>query len=228
MAGMLCGLCLCGLWRGGRIEDIGRRAPARRLHPDGCRLNRGAGNVLKGFFIPFCAAAFGAVVGSLVTARVQASPQRDTARLETRELVILDERNRPAARLKSDSKGTELQIYAEGLNPAISLGVSGHPPFRFLRFFGEEGEAVAGISSAPPDGHATLALGDMRAIRVVLGAFPDTDIPSNLPVDDWGLQFRKPHSHKMFVSINVDTEDPKKPRVGMGLLRQDGTAWVAP
>lgn len=184
--------------------------------------------MLKELLIPFCAAAFGAVVGSLVTARVHASPRRVSARLETRELVILDERGRPAARLKSDSEGTELQIYAGSLNPAISLGVSGHPPFRFLRFLGEGGEPVAGISSAPPDGHATLVLGDTRAIRAVLGALPDTDIPLNLPVEEWGLRFPKPHSHDAFVSIHVDTEDPKKPRVGMGLLRPDGTTWVAP
>ena len=56
------------------------------------------------------------MVRSLVAARVRA-----------KELLILDERDGPAARLKPGSEGTVLQIYAEGLNPAISLGVSRHP-----------------------------------------------------------------------------------------------------
>lgn len=173
--------------------------------------------------MPFFAAAIGAAVGSLATARVQIAARSE--RLETTELVILDKRHRPAARLKSDSSGTVLRFYAEGLNPAIALGVEGKPPVRFIRFFGEGGEQVAGIDSAPPDGHSTLALGDARAIRAILGAFPETDIPAKLPVTEWGLRFPKPHSNETLFGVIVKSDDPKRPTAGLRLLRPDGTTW---
>ena len=153
----------------------------------------------------------------------EAAPSSE--RLGTRELVSLDERHRAAARLNSDSEGTVLRIYAEGLNPAIELGVKGNPPMRFIRFFGEGGKQVAGINSAPPDGHSTLALGDTRAIRAVLGAFPETDIPLNLPVEDWVLRFPKPHSHETIFGVFVRDQARNPPTAGLRLLRPDGTAW---
>ncbi len=145
----------------------------------------GSGIVLKELFLSFWAAALRAVAGFMVAARVLA-----------KELLILDERDGPAARLKPDSEGTVLQIYAEGLNPAISLGVQGHPPLRFLRFFGEGGEQVAGFGARLPTDMRPLSRAAREGFGGVLGAFPDADIPLNLPVDEWGLHLTKPHSRE--------------------------------
>lgn len=184
---------------------------------------------MKNYLVVFLAAAFGAVVGSLATKSLGTSKASGVVKantVETRELLILNENDRPATRLVAESGGAVLRFYAGDLRPALEVGVEENPPFRFVRLFAEGGQIVSALTSAPPDGQTRLVLGDARwPERIIMGPIEHSDMPAVAPVDLWGLEFHKPASLDTLFSILANSKDPAHTTVGLQLMRSNGKVW---
>lgn len=162
---------------------------------------------MKAILVIIIAAATGAVAGSLFSYRLLQRALNE--KVETRQLVLVDERNQPVARLENVDGTTALRFIGNGLKTAVQIGVHHQNPGRFLHFFGEDGEISAALNTHG-NGDSTLVFADRTGTRVILGA-KDSDIPSlGQPAEAWGLIFRKPRSTESLVDININTvPDPK-------------------
>ncbi len=182
---------------------------------------------MKNSLVIFTAAVIGGITGSLATGSLGTSTQPRSATLKARELVIVDENGRPAARLTSSGGETVLRFYTDGVTPAMEIGATRNPPSRFVRMMSRDGNIVAGLNSQPPDGHTTLALGDQRRpTRIVLGALGTADIPRDGTVDEWGLLFRTPGIPEPRLSVLIKSKDAARPSAAIRLIRPDGTEWT--
>lgn len=173
-------------------------------------------------------AAFVSVLVYRVTAQ-----QHDTdvfaAKVETRELVIVDEHRRPTARFRSNSDRTLLQFYGVNGDVALEVGVVVSDGERYVRAFHAGGQVLFALNSLPPDGQATLYLGDKSwTPRLVLGAL-NTDIYGHEYEGEWGMHFALPGSGKKALSMLV-RRSPKGSgwNAGIRILRQHGGVWIAP
>jgi hypothetical protein len=154
-----------------------------------------------------------------------------TNRIQTRELVLVDESGRPAATLSS-SNGTTVLRFVEKGKPVIEVGASSQPPFRFVRFLGEDGTVLSALNSVGRSGEASLYMGDQRSqSRVILGALASDMVGGQHQqkegTDEWGLVLRDPRSRRSIVSAIVRSlpESPAEP--GIRIVRPDGSVWRA-
>lgn len=175
------------------------------------------------------AASFGAIIGSLLTTSLNSSRMGTNAAIQTRDLTILDEHSRPAARLTSLAGKTVLRFYSAQSTPALEVGVEQNGSSRFVRFFANNGRMVAALNSVAPNGESTLYLGDERwATRVIIGAMlTDLDPQRDAASDNWGLEFRKPGSNENLFNVLVRSS-PTSARVtaALRLMQSDGRLWT--
>jgi hypothetical protein len=144
---------------------------------------------MKTFLMMLCAAIRGGIVSSASYAYVaRLSPP--SLELRTKALVLLDERNHPAARLGIVDGETVLQFYNRDSSVAAELSVGRDQMSRRPNFFGKEHRNLVGLVSLP-NGDSTLYLSDREwEGRVILGAYQIGDIPTNEPAGEWGLVLR--------------------------------------
>jgi hypothetical protein len=172
-------------------------------------------------------ALIGGVVGALITSSVRSPERGSLDSVSTHEMLILDNEGRPVARLGSGGDGPTLRFFVNS-EPALEVGIDATGKNKFIHFFGKQHRVVAALNSLPPDGESTLYLGDERCqSRISLGALlTDTDFGTE-SVEDWGLQFRKPCSNQIPLSILMQPSQNGY-RARLRIEREKGEAWVAP
>lgn len=185
---------------------------------------------MKQFMSVVAASLIGTVLGynfsSIPTSVRAAAPPR----IETKELVLLDDNGRPAARLSARNGGAVLQFYDGDGKTAVEIGAEVSGSLRFLRFLGSEGGLLAGLNSSPPLGGATLYLGDQRfQARIAVGALRSDVQPSMLGIDEWGIRIRRPgFVQPVFSVVTMPGISPDKWETGLRIMRGDGKFWAAP
>jgi hypothetical protein len=175
----------------------------------------------------FLAALFGVCAGYFLSEHVSGVQGSHRSRLETKELIVLDAHNKPAAQLASENGRTVLRFYGPGSSTALEVGVDERTA-KFVRLFGKDGRTVAALNSLPPNGEATLYLGDDRwETRLILGALrTDTDRGGEA-VNDWGLEFRRPGSSQSLFNVLLRSGgSPLEATAALRLIRSDGTVWT--
>lgn len=169
----------------------------------------------------FLAAVFGGFVGAWAWSHLERL-QSPTPELRTRNLVLVDDSGKPAARLGFTDRRTVLQFYGRDSKPEIELGIE---PTSDAMFLGFAGRAAL---NALPNGDTTLAMGDNRfgPSRLLLGAIEDTDTPTPPEANVWGLAIGRPGapgSTLRAVERGVPTSGI--PSAALTVRRQDGTLW---
>lgn len=156
-------------------------------------------------------AAAGFVLGAIFTLGLRDVVSSPASRLDVRELRIMADDHRPAAILAAERDGAVLR-FLDKVTGNTRLELGARDGARFLVFYGPDANPVAAITSLPPDGAATLYLGDSHVSpRIVLGAMPEQRLPTG-EVDAWELQFRNPHrvDESLFrVLVQADRETGK-------------------
>lgn len=182
---------------------------------------------MRQIFLTGIAACIGAIAG---IAFMTAWPSRSEAfatpgNIRTRQLEVVDENQRVTARIRSE-KGHAVLEFLSGEHAVVQIGTEEGlgGGAQFVRLLGTGGRLVAAINALPPDGAATLYLGDERQeARIILGAFV-TDIPGR--VDDWGLQIRSQKPLETLLTILAKTpRDGQRPTVALSMRRSDGRVW---
>lgn len=173
-------------------------------------------------------AAFGAVFGCAVARMSFTGQPSPSERIETRELVVLDEHRKAAATLGSIDGRTVLRFLDSNSRVQLEVGLQSARGERFVRMYGRDGRVLAALNSSTPNGETTLYLGDERwASRVVLGALRTDMEDGALGIEDWGLQFRRPGASGSLFSVLVKSaSDPRSAEAHLRLARPDGTEWV--
>jgi len=183
---------------------------------------------VKTFLVAFSAAILGVVVGSFVSG---SRPHTATdERIVTKELVLLDDHDKPAARMQYADGKTILTFYSADSAPALEVGVDRRDSMQFVRSLDGDGEILAALNTLS-SGDSTLYLREKRAgTRVILGAL-HSDMPSlGLPTNDWGLVFRKPRSTQTLIRMVVgSTEKAAESTASIYVYRPNGqAAWTVP
>jgi len=182
---------------------------------------------VKIFLVAFSAAILGVVVGSFVSG---SRPHVAThERVVTKELVLVDDQDKPAARMQYADGKTILTFYSADSTPALEVGIDRARTTQFVRFIDAGGTILASLN-AVPSGDSTLYLAEKRrGTRVILGALlPDMYL--GLPANDWGLVFRKPGSRQSLIRMVVgSTEKAADSTAGIYVYRPNGqAAWTVP
>lgn len=180
---------------------------------------------MKTVLASISAATVGVLAGFMLFGQRKAENLSETPKI--RELTLLDEKGRTAATLSAFQGEAKLRFYSGG-EPALDVGVSGNES-RFVRFLGKHGRVLAALNSGPPNGEATLYLGDERwETRVILGALRSDVIPTADGVEEWGLKFRKPGSSSgALIQMLVESaSDPSRATATIRLVRPDGSVWT--
>ena len=183
---------------------------------------------MKPLVMVVIAAISGAVGGSLISWNtVRAQPLKITT-IRTGELVLVDENDKPAARLSTVGGETTFRLYMANSQPGIEIGVDRLRGVKYINLLNGRGRPAASLKSLPPNGESDLVLGDERWDgRITLGALrTDTDFGKSA-IDDWGLEVRGPSSRTPLVSILVSSVGVRS-RAGFNIARVDGTRWTAP
>lgn len=181
---------------------------------------------MRNLLLVFASAAAGAVVGSVTSGYLRNAPVLPPE-LRTKELVIVGENGRPAARLAAAEGQTVLQFYNPDSSPRLTLGID-KAGSEFLDFFGANGHQSAALVSLPNQDSA-LYLGDYRwQARVILGALNDSDVPSSKRSGMWGLFLQAPDSRQRLFSAGVFKTTDENATAGISILRENGKLWTAP
>jgi hypothetical protein len=183
------------------------------------------------YFVSMVAASLiGTLLGFCLAPRPVTVNAADSPRIETRELVLLGDHDKPAARLVARNGGAILQFYDSQGSTAVEVGFDASQQFRFLSFLDHNGWSLASLNSSPPKGESSLVLGDQTFIgRMIIGAIR-SDVPSTtIGTDEWGIEIRRPGHVVPVVSIMTGPGSlPSKWRGGIYILRENGKAWTAP
>jgi hypothetical protein len=183
---------------------------------------------MKQWIIIVAAASFGAFVGRFGANEIACAQAPDAKSIQLREVVLLNEKNEPAARLESNQGRTILRFFSKGSTPALEVGVDINRSTRFVHFFNDRGRVTAALNSSPPNGEATLYLGDGRwEGRTILGALR-TDAPGSAAVDEWGIQLRQPGSRSSIFSVVAKQNQTGSGwTAGLRLMLPGGREWEA-
>ena len=171
------------------------------------------------------AALVGGIAGFLVstsTTRVRA--QEPPGLVVAKEFVLLDEKDRPAARLMYAGGETLLRFYNEDATVALEIGAGRKYPDRHIQFFGKDKSPLARLS-ATPYGDTTLNLTNQSGtIHAALGAL-FSDSPPDGPVRDWGLDFQGSSPFPVFSIHARLSKDLLPTNATIQLKRQSGDDW---
>jgi hypothetical protein len=154
-------------------------------------------------------AILGGVVGSIIASQVTRLSM--FGRIEAHEIVLVDENNRPTARLGPGQDGeVTLSFLGSDSRPQVTLGMESDASF--LTFFDANGSAVmhlnsqppiVGVNSQAPNSASTLYLGDSSyALRVTLGAHWGDEI--GMPPESWGLTMVAPKGQTASVLLRKE------------------------
>jgi len=182
---------------------------------------------VKIFLVAFSAAILGVVVGSLVSGSHTHTATDE--RVVTKELVLVDDQDKPAARMQYADGKTILTFYSADSAPVLEVGIDRARTAQFVRFIDAGGTILASLNSVP-SGDSTLYLAEKRGgTRVILGALLP-DMYRGLPTNDWGLVFRKPGSRQPLIQMVVgSTEKAADSTAGIYVYRPSGqAAWTVP
>jgi hypothetical protein len=151
--------------------------------------------------------------------------------LVVRELVLVDENNKPAASLTSQKGRTVLAFFNAADKRQVELGFDQKSDEGFLYLLEKGGQRVnAALTSAPPHSEGTLALGDdFWQGKVVLGALRTdvVDPDARGDHDDWGLELHRSGNPYPDISLLAPPRASGS-SVGISLRRANGTYWAAP
>jgi hypothetical protein len=187
---------------------------------------------MKAIFSLVIVAIVGGVVGSFFTAHIVTVVAADgPPKLTVRELVLVDENNKPAASLTSTGGRTVLSFLGPAGRQQVELGVDLKADLRFLYLLEKTGtRSNASLTSGPPHSEGTLALGDdFWEGKAVLGALRgDVAEKSDGPdMADWGLQFHRSGEQGPVVAI-VAPSKHSTGKVHIALSRPNGEYWIVP
>jgi len=104
------------------------------------------GERMKYIIVAIVASVIGGIVGSLTSpliTRAHADAWPDL--VVAKEILLLDEVGKPAARLMRSRGSTLLRFYNADSSVALEIGAGQQSPDRYLRFFGKDGLAFAGL-----------------------------------------------------------------------------------
>ena len=182
---------------------------------------------MKAAYVAFLSSLGGAVVGFYLCTSLANSSRAPHAKLEAREIVLVGEDGKPAARLHSSEGRTLLSFYSDHQSLALEMGADRRKEDRYLRFFGTGGNVPVALNSIPPLGSGTLYLGDVRAeARIVIGGL-QTDVPIDPSVGtDWGISVREPgFTRPLFQVIAPPGTSGLPESVSVTAKRADGSEW---
>ena len=154
--------------------------------------------------------------------------------LKVRELLLLDEGNRPAIRLQSVKGRSVLTFLGQDGKVQVEIGVDRMKESRFVNFVGRTGFSTMSLTSGFPNGEAFLALGaDYFEGLSVLGA-QGFDMPPKLGTivasssREWGLKLARPGQLSPVISLIVNPLTSNL-RSGIWIEQKRGaTGWTAP
>ncbi|MEQ1885754.1 MAG: hypothetical protein ABL967_11885 [Bryobacteraceae bacterium] len=180
------------------------------------------------YVVAACSALFGGIVGALTVAYFLKMPAE---KLETKHLVLLDDKGRAAAELVSEKEKTVLRFRNSNSHAALELGTFAKNTSAFVSMYGKDGDTVSFWGSdSNAKGASILYLGDeISAARVVLGALDDNDIPpvGERKIPEWGLDVRRPGRSLAAVKMRVEPDFDRQS--GVIILRKpNGDWWSAP
>jgi hypothetical protein len=188
---------------------------------------------MKQILLSAAAACLGAIAGiTFMAALPSRSEASATPRItRTRQLEVVDENGRVTARIRSEN-GRALLEFLSNEHAAIQIGIEQGltelSSTQFVRLLSPDGRVVAANNALPPDGAATLYLGDARQqARIIMGAFVEGDIVKEAAANDWGIQIRQPRSPEPLLTILARTPgNGKTPTVALRMHRSDGRVWT--
>lgn len=183
---------------------------------------------MKYILVATFASVIGGIVGSLASpllSKTHAGGAPDL--VVAKEILLLDERGQPAARLMRSSGSTLLRFYNADSSVAVEIGTRQQSPDRYLAFFGKNGQPLASLYTAP-NGDTNLSLRNESArTHIVLGAFP-SDEPTDEPTREWGLQVWGGSVGPMFSALVKASKDLTPSTAGVLVRQKDGKAWGVP
>ena len=175
----------------------------------------------------------GGIIGGLTTTRIASISLKSSQKLALRELLLLDEENRPAIRLSSVKGRSVLEFLRQGEKAQVEVGVDQNKQLQFVNFIGRTGFLTMSLHSGFPNGEAALALGDdYFEGRTVLGAQP-SDISPTLDTSvapgsgEWGLRFSRLGQLSPVIYLLV-TPKGSNLKSGIWIEQNRGSAWTAP
>ena len=135
-----------------------------------------------------------------------------TERIDTKQLLLLDEIGRPAIRMQTLQNGTKMEFLANGNIPILTLRVDRDTLAGLIEFTGMAGRHIAGFQ-VRPNSESELFLGDKDMEgRVILGA-PGTDEGDQTEM--WGLQIQSYRAGGATVGVaNDNFKEPRGPYFG--------------
>lgn len=177
----------------------------------------------------FIAAVIGGLVSYLLVSHSSSARAAPPSRIETRELVLLNERSQVAARFRSENGRTVLTLYDGDSDPALEIGSDTVRGSRFVRMYSRTGKVLAAINSLPPNAESTLYLGDQRReARIVIGAI-QSDVQGTNPVNEWGIQIYRPAAVlPVFGVLVMPGANGSGYTAGLHLVKPNGEEWSAP
>jgi hypothetical protein len=186
---------------------------------------------MKTSFIFIVAAFLGAFIGCILVGELRTVDAAGAAKLTVRELVIVDENNRPSASLTSVKGRTVLTFFAPTGKRQVELGFDAVRDLRFLNLLERTGtRSNAALTSGPPHSEGSLSLGDdFWEGKVVLGALRgDVVEPADGPdTEDWGLAFHRYNESDPTVSILAPPKASSS-RAEIRIRTATGAPWIAP
>ena len=175
----------------------------------------------------------GGIIGGLTATRIASISLKSSQKLALRELLLLDEENRPAIRLSSVKGRSVLEFLRQGEKAQVEVGVDQNKQLQFVNFIGRTGFLTMSLHSGFPNGEAALALGDdYFEGRTVLGAQP-SDISPTLDTSvapgsgEWGLRFSRLGQLSPVIYLLV-TPKGSNLKSGIWIEQNRGSAWTAP
>jgi len=179
------------------------------------------------------AGVVGGIVGGLTATRMASTSSKSLQKIALRELLLLDEKNRPAIRLSSVRGRSVLEFLSQNEKTQVEVGVDQNKRLQFVNFIGSTGFSTMSLHSGFPNGEAALALGDdYFEGRTVLGAQPsDISLTPGTPVvpgsGEWGLRFSRLGQLSPVIYLLV-TPKGSNLKSGIWIEQNKGLAWTAP